>query len=106
MTFANPTTSLLAISLSAAVPLRIMEYERRGGPVEADFARAGEVSQLLAEKGDVLMYGYKDKRTPKGEPSVAHIFNALADAIAVLAFYPGGVRTFGMHFEGKLPDGA
>jgi hypothetical protein len=32
----------------------------------------------------------------------AKAFNALARGIAALSFAPGGVTTFGMHFEAKL----
>jgi hypothetical protein len=95
----------LSIGLSAAVPLRIAELQRRGGPTDMDFERIKSVSLLLCEKGDILQFsGGK-----KGE--VASIFNQLADALSVMAFVPGGVSFDGQHFQadkgaagaGRLP---
>ena len=90
--------SLLAISLAAAVPLRIMVLQRQGGPTEMDWRNAVEFGSVLAEKGDILQFGYGKRQPREGEPSVADLFNQLARAVAVLAFVPGGVRLFGMHF--------
>jgi hypothetical protein len=42
----------------------------------------------LVSRGDVLMFGGK-----KGE--AAELFNRLANALAVLAFAPGGIKVFG-----------
>lgn len=84
--------SLLAITLSAAVPLRIAEYEAAGGPSDSDRERARSASRLIAEKGDVLQYGGR-----KGE--AAELFNVLADALAVLAFCPGGVEFCGTRYQ-------
>ena len=98
MSAPNGGDSLLAISLSAAVPLRIMELQRQGGPTEMDWRNAADFGQILAEKGDVLQFGYGKRKPQAGEPSVADLFNRLAQALAVLAFIPGGVRVFGMHF--------
>jgi hypothetical protein len=83
--------STLGIALSAAVPLRVWELEQKGGPSDEDLKRAGEFSQVLGERGDVLLFGGK-----KGE--AGNLFNRLAESIAVLAFCPGGIRTFGMEF--------
>ena len=85
--------ALLAISLSAAVPLRIMEFQAR--PWAELKAVALEASQVIAEKGDIILF----RGGKKGETAAA--FNKLAEGIAVLAFAPGGVRAFGMHFEAK-----
>lgn len=90
---ANVTNSLLSIFLSAAVPLRMMELVGRGGPTTDDMTRAQAASNLLGEKGDVLLFG----SNRKGE--AAYIANELAFSIAVLSFCPGGVRTFGQHFD-------
>lgn len=90
---ASVTNSLLSIFLSVAVPLRMMELVGRGGPTTDDMTRAQEASNLLGEKGDVLLFG------SKREGETAHIANELAFSIAVLSFCPGGVRTFGQHFD-------
>lgn len=101
-----PSGGLLPLALSAAVPLWILRMQKVGGPTEAEFADAAAFGQVLAEKGDVLMYGYKDRKTPAGQPSVADLFNRLAKSLAVLAFVPGGVRAFGMHFDATTLDTA
>lgn len=87
------TKELLRISLSAAVPLWIMEYERL--PIEEILALAPEASQYIAEHGDVIMY----RGARKGE--TARAFNELAKGLAILSFAPGGVKFLGMHFEAK-----
>jgi hypothetical protein len=79
---------------AAAVPLRIAEYKARGGPAAADIGRAREFGRVLGEKGDALLF-----RGKRGEP--AELFNRLADAVAVMAFCPGGVKVFGELFEVK-----
>lgn len=84
---------ILSISLSAAVPLRIIDYKRQGGPTDDDRERARRTGHLIAEKGDVLQFRGKKK----GE--AAEIFNALADGLAVLAFCPGGVKFLGHHWD-------
>lgn len=86
----------LSIALSVAVPLRIAEYQKGGGPGDADRDRVREFAIVLGEKGDVLQYGGKP-----GE--AADLFNRLADGLAVLSFQPGGVKAFGEHWQG-YPD--
>jgi hypothetical protein len=87
----DPTEVLLRTALQAAVPLHIEEL--RGLPWTEIRRLAGECAQVIAEKGDRILYRSKKK----GETAVA--FNALARGIAALAFCPGGVTTLGMHFE-------
>ncbi len=84
----------LKIALPFAVTLRILEYQRRGGPLPMDFERAQRFGEVLGEKGDILLFSSKKK----GES--AEMFNGLADAVAILSFCPGGVKVFGHHFEG------
>lgn len=80
--------SILPLMMDAAVPLRIAELQRRGGPDAADFNAAREFGSVLASRGDVLMYGGKP-----GE--AAELANGMAQALAVMAFVPGGVSVFG-----------
>jgi hypothetical protein len=87
---------LLVAALSAAVPLWIEQLRRL--PLADILARARELAQVIAEHGDVILY--RGKKT--GESAKA--FNALAEGIACLAFAPGGVRAFGMHFEAEHGD--
>jgi len=85
----------IEIALSTAVPLLIQQWIERGKPKQEDFEEleAKNISKLLGEKGDVLLFGSKKK----GE--VARVFNELAEAIAILSFLPGGIRIFGAHWE-------
>jgi hypothetical protein len=85
--------ALLKIALSAAVPLWIQELKNK--PCDELQAMAADAAQIVASKGDLIMFRSKKK----GESAAA--FNALAKGIAVLAFAPGGVTTFGLHFEAK-----
>lgn len=82
---------LLAISLSAAVPLWIEELRKLTDEERLVLAR--EAGQIIAEKGDIIQYRSKKK----GETAKA--FNALAKGLAICAFQPGGVNFRGMHFE-------
>ena len=86
--------NLLAMSLSAAVPLRMMAMAAKGGPDAEDMKKAQKAGALLGEKGDKLLFGGKD-----GE--AAELFNLLAHSICVLSFCPGGVTTFGQTFDGN-----
>lgn len=79
--------------VEVSVRQRIREMEERGGPDEEDWKAAAEFGQVLAEKGDVLLFGGK-----KGE--AAGLFNGLAHAVTVLSFCPGGITIFGQHYEG------
>jgi hypothetical protein len=80
--------NILALTLELTVPLRMAELKRRGGPLEADWDAARTFGPVLSERGDVLLYG--------GKPGqAAGLFNRLAEAIAVMAFLPGGITVFG-----------
>lgn len=85
--------SHLAIALSAAVPLWVAEMRASGGPTDKDREDARGLTDDLAARGDVLLYGSKRK----GE--AAALFNRLAHAVAVLSFSPGGIRLFGEHWD-------
>lgn len=92
----NTKLALLQAALGAAVPLWVHELQLT--PLADLLARGPELAQVLAEKGDVILYRGKKK----GES--ARAFNALAEAVAVLSFTPGGVTLFGIHFENKHPE--
>ena len=86
---------VLNAALSCAVPLWIMRFKQQ--PWSYVEQRAHECAQIIAEKGDIIMFRSK----VKGETAKA--FNALAEGIACLSFAPGGVTTFGLHFEDHHP---
>lgn len=86
----------LADMLDLAVPLRIMMLQARGGPTDTDW----ELVQMYGVNGlqhaDELLFGGSGKIG-----DAPREFSALAQAIAVLAFLPGGVTLFGRHYESK-----
>lgn len=84
---------LLRIALQAAVPLHTQTL------IDLPFGVlqriTTECAQIVASKGDVLMYGGR---------GCAEAFNALARGIAALSFQPGGVTFLGDHWEHEHPD--
>ncbi len=102
----DPRCDVLVETLMLAVPLRIWELKRLTFEQRAETAR--RCAQIVAERGDDLMFGSKKSgRT-------AEVFNALATGLAVAAYQPGGVRFAGRHWctdharceraEAGLPD--
>jgi hypothetical protein len=87
---------LLPTMLQMAVPLYVIQLKDRGGPDKDDMKHAQEWSDKIGERGDILLHG----GGKKGE--CADMFNGLARAVAVLSFCPGGVETFGQHWESKI----
>ena len=84
----------LSEAMRLAVFIRVHQLKARGGPTTEDMDEAMETGDVLGERGDVLLFGNRDK---PGE--CAELFNRTAHAIAVLAFCPGGVHVFGTTFE-------
>lgn len=87
---------LLRASLSAAVPLWIERVKAYSPQVRED--RARHAVDVIASKGDNILYRSK----VAGETAMA--FNTLAEAIAIMAFQPGGVEFDGMHWEVVSPS--
>lgn len=92
------TGELICCTLAASVPFRILELERRGGPTESEWEETRAFAWVLGPQGDNLLY----RSGKKGE--TARLMADLIYAIAVLAFAPGGVTTFGLHFDAGMPD--
>ena len=99
----------LAIFLDIAVPLRIMELQRQGGPLDTDFERARQTGFLIAEGANgkgadasaTLLDGHFKGRKQDHEDA-AKLMNEIAFALAVCAFLPGGVPEFlGRHWESE-----
>jgi predicted HAD superfamily Cof-like phosphohydrolase len=85
---------LLPLHLQTFVPLRIAELRRAGGPSEADFERVRDKrTQDICEHADELLYRGKQEGT------AARLITVVVDSVAVLAFCPGGIDIFGLHFE-------
>lgn len=80
--------------VATAVPLRIIAIlQDYGEPMQHHWNEAREIGQLLAEKGDMVLF----KSDKKGES--ASVANSLAQAIAILSFLPGGIEIFGQRFD-------
>lgn len=81
---------LIVISLSAAVPLWIIELNALEGTLRDHTAQrwAADAVEPVASQGDALQYG--------GRPGeAAKVFNALARGLAALSTCPGGINFLG-----------
>lgn len=92
----GPNQALLTGMLAVAIPMWVEQLKKR--PFAELLARGGGLADIIATKGDVLQFG----GGKKGETGAA--FNALAEALAILSFFPGGVTFAGDHYENKHPD--
>lgn len=85
-------------SLELAVALRIVDIKRMGYIPEQLYQQLPEIASLMAEHGDILLYG----GGKKGQ--VVDIFNKITLAITILAFQPGGIEIFDYKFEASFLD--
>ena len=83
---------LLHESLAVAVPVQIAHYCEHPDELALAQAHASYWAQDIAEHGDALLF-----RSRHSEAT----FIILVRALAMLAFAPGGVTVFGLHFEAK-----
>lgn len=83
--------ALLLTALAVSVPLWIDRVRTYDESTRAN--RSNQCVQMICEHGDDIMF----KSKKRGESATA--FNALAEAIAILSFAPGGVTFHGLHFE-------
>ena len=84
--------SLLQATLSVAVPMRIAELRHKPLAEILDPEALSYIQARLGEAREEVLYG--------GRCGAAG-FNALADGLARLAFLPGGIDVFGMHFNAE-----
>lgn len=83
--------ALLQGALASAVPIWIEQV--RGWSQSYRDERARACQDVITGQGDLILY-----RSPKkGETAAA--FNRLAEGLAILAFYPGGVHFAGLHWQ-------
>jgi hypothetical protein len=90
------SSTLLPATLALAVPLYIQELKAL--PPDQFWQQWQEWGDRARDDGafsEAVLYRVK------GES--ARAFNALARLIAAMAFVPGGVRVFGMHFDATPP---
>lgn len=83
---------ILVDFLLLAVPLQMMKI--KSGEVEFKAPRP-DISRILGEKGDLILYGGK---------GAGRAVAFLVEGLATLAFAPGGVTAFGIHFEDTLEE--
>lgn len=84
----NPNLSLLRCHLAAFVPLLIQEFlERRRTLILPRL----DLAEQIAANGDAILHRVPGRTAPA--------VSALVEAVATLAFAPGGVSIFGLHFE-------
>lgn len=86
--------NLLRTHVETCTRLKIEELERWPEPISLEKAKPelSRIAHLLAEKGDVLLFGGQ---------GAGKIVSDLCWALAVLAFAPGGVTFLGLHFEAQ-----
>jgi hypothetical protein len=84
---------LIRLTLETGVPFAIHDLQKQGGPDEWHFGEARAFAWDMGAHGDALLYRMK------GE--TARMMDRLIECIAILAFLPGGITTFGLHFEAK-----
>jgi hypothetical protein len=94
----TPTADLIRCTLQTGVPFRMLDIQQRGGPTDTDWGWARSFAQALGEKGDILLY----RSHKKGE--TGHIMEQFINAVALLAFCPGGITIYGLHFDAGTPD--
>ena len=82
---------LIRCTLEALVPIAIFDLQQQGGPDVYHQERARAFSSKLGAEGDTLLYNVKGK--------TGKIMGEFCEVLAVLAFVPGGVTVFGLHFE-------
>jgi len=82
----------LKTALSAAVPLWMYQF------AELTFEERKEQIDKAMTDDMCLRLEYVLHKGPK-QGDTARAFNDLAKSIALLAFQPGGIKIFGMHFE-------
>lgn len=89
---------LLKFALILGVPNAMRDLRLLGGPLDHDWEQARAFSDTLAEQGADLLF----KSKKKGE--TAALCTKLIRMLAVMAFVPGGVDVFGLHFDAGTPD--
>ncbi|QSJ14584.1 hypothetical protein JYQ62_22050 [Nostoc sp. UHCC 0702] len=88
----------LRLEAEEAVKPPIVDIKRMGYIPEQLYQQLPEIASLMAEHGDILLYGGDKKR------QVVDIFNKITLAIAILAFQPGGIEIFDYKFEASFLD--
>lgn len=83
---------LIRLTLASAVEIELAHLRRTGGPTEYAMDAAHE---FIAHQrlGEAILYATKNETREQ--------MRVLCEITAILAFCPGGVTLFGLHFEAK-----
>jgi hypothetical protein len=90
--------ALLVAQLQTTVPFVMLDLYKQGGPLTYEWRFAYEFSQVLAEKGDMLLFADGKRGT------TAKMMGDLSRVAAILAFTPGGITLCDEHFDAGVPD--
>lgn len=83
--------------LQERVPVHVRALLAQGGPQESDWQAARTFSGLLGPKGDEMQFVLEAGTKRHKEASDNR--DEMARHIAAMAFLPGGIRAFGLHFQ-------
>jgi hypothetical protein len=89
---------LLKLCIEATVPFMILDIIEQGGIKDYHLEEARRYVDIIASEGDLILYRSKKKG------QTARAFNALCRLLAIGAFFPGGIKFMGMHFEEKTGE--
>lgn len=106
--------SPIGLCLALQVPLLMREWEAQGGPPAEAFQDLSAFTEVIGEKGDIFIHGRDELDKPKKKskrPVVDEdvlfrqtMIDRLTRSVAVMAWFPGGVSTHGLHFDAGTPN--
>lgn len=83
--------------LERRVPVHVNRLLVQGGPQEMDYADAAAFTGILGPRGDNIQFIPEPGTKMQKEVETNH--EELARHIATLAFFPNGIRAFGLHMQ-------
>lgn len=83
--------------LQERVPVYVNRLLAQGGPRQTDYTAASAFSGILGPRGDNIQF--TPEPGTKMQAEVEHNHNELARHIATMAFFPNGIRVFGLHIQ-------
>lgn len=95
--------SLLSCCLSKRVAELVAEFEQDGKLPDDWREQCDRFSAQAFERGELLIY--PDWKTEKERLKIEELFQGLSFAVACLAFVPGGISIFGVHYTASFDHG-
>jgi hypothetical protein len=83
--------------LERRVPVHVHRLLAQGGPQAADYAALSAFAGILGPRGDNIQFLAVPGTKMHKEVETNH--EELARSIATLAFFPNGIRVFGLHIQ-------